>query len=330
MEQTGAVFDGTHYHNPVPTAVMGAGAFSKVLREYTKPHPGRVPAKQPGPFSINMQALEEAPPNDVQVTWLGHSTVLIAIDGKRILTDPVWYQRVSPFTHAGPKRFFEVPVSLSKLPLIDFILLSHDHYDHLDKGAIRYLTSKGIPVITMIGVGARLRRWGVKPELITELDWWQQKEVGDGFRITALPARHFSGRSLVDRFTTLWGSFAIKAPHHHIYFGADSGYYEGFKNIGAAMGPFDLTLLEIGAYNELWADIHMGPENAVQAHQDVQGKLLLPLHWGTFALAFHNWTEPIERLQTEATRKGVPLLVPAPGETRTLSGGAYINHWWKA
>jgi L-ascorbate metabolism protein UlaG (beta-lactamase superfamily) len=329
MKQKGAAFNGTHYRNPVPSEVMGAGAMPKILREYLKPHPGRVPAKRPGPFAVLPALLHEAQLDDVHVTWLGHSTTLLAIDGKRFLTDPVWYRRVSPFTHLGPERFFDAPVSLNELPPLDFILLSHDHYDHLDKGAIQYLSSKNTPVITMLGVGKRLRKWGINPALITELDWWQQKELGDGFMLTALPARHFSGRSLTDRFTTLWGSFAIKSPNHNIYFGADSGYYEGFKMIGELLGPFDLTLLEIGAYNSLWADIHMGPENAIQAHLDVRGRLLLPLHWGTFALAFHSWTEPVERLITEATKKSVQLIVPEPGETRTLSNGAYLNRWWE-
>jgi L-ascorbate metabolism protein UlaG (beta-lactamase superfamily) len=181
----------------------------------------------------------------------------------------------------------------------------------------------------MLGVGKRLLQWGIKKELVTELDWWQQKDLGDGFKVTALPARHFSGRWLTDRFTTLWGSFAIKGPKNTVYFGADSGYYEGFKKIGEAFGSFDLALLEIGAYNPMWADIHMGPENALNAYHDVNGMLLLPLHWGTFALAFHNWTEPIERLRIAAQKTGVPLLVPAPGETRTISDGSYINEWWK-
>ena len=329
MQQQGAQFDGKHFQNPVPTDVMRPGAMLTVLKEALKPHPGRTPDKHPGPFVVDKMALYKADTNDVFITWLGHSTVLFTIEGKRFLTDPVWYQRVSPFTKFGPKRFFDVPVLVNDLPPLDFILLSHDHYDHLDKGTILQLTKKNIPVITMLGVGKRLRKWGVADNLIIELDWWQQKDLGDGFRITALPARHFSGRWINDRFTTLWGSFAIQAPHHSIYHGADSGYYEGFIKIGDVFGSFDLTLLEIGAYNKHWADIHMGPENAVKAHVDLHGKLLLPLHWGTFALAFHSWTEPIERLLNEADKKKVPLLVPAPGETRSLRDGAYLNEWWK-
>lgn len=329
MDQTGARFDGKHYINPVPTEMMQPGAMFTILKESLKKHPGRAPHRPLGPFSIDKARLSTGSTNDVHLTWLGHSTMLMAVDGKRFLTDPVWYQRVSPFTRVGPKRFFQVPVPLDELPPLDAILLSHDHYDHLDKRAVQQLTKKNVQVVTMLGVAKRLLAWGVPPDLITELDWWQQKDLGSGFALTALPARHFSGRWINDRFTTLWGSFAIRTPNHNIYFGADSGYYEGFKKIGAALGPFDITMLEIGAYNQHWADIHMGPENAVQAHLDLNGKMLLPLHWGTFALAFHSWTEPIERLLAEAAKKNVQLVVPAPGETRALSKGAYVNQWWE-
>lgn len=329
MEQQGAHFDGKHFLNPVPTEMMGTGALPKILGLYLKRHPDRIPKKAPGPFNVDRTALQAVGDDDVHVTWLGHSTVFFVIDGKRFLIDPVWCQRVSPFMHVGPKRFFDVPVSLNDLPPVDYVLLSHDHYDHLDKNTILYLTAKNTPVITMRGVGKRLRNWGVAPTLVTEMDWWQQKKLGDGFQLTALPARHFSGRSLADRFTTLWGSFAIKGPRHSVYCGGDSGYYEGFKKIGAACGPFDLTMLEIGAYHEYWPDIHMGPETAVQAHIDLKGKLLLPLHWGTFALAFHGWTEPAERTLKAAANHNVQLLLPAPGETRTVREGAYINKWWE-
>jgi L-ascorbate metabolism protein UlaG (beta-lactamase superfamily) len=329
MEKKGAAFNGKQYLNPVHTEVMSAGAMRNVLLEYLKPHPGRMPSKPLGPFTTDRTALYQWPQQDVQVTWLGHSTVLLSIDGKRFLTDPVWYQRVSPFTGLGPKRFFQVPVSLHHLPPIDFILLSHDHYDHFDKTALRFLMSKNIPVITMLGVGKRLRNMGIPAKLITELDWWQEVSLSESFRATALPARHFSGRSLTDRFTTLWGSFALQGPKHSVYYGADSGYYDGFKTIGDAFGPFDLAMLEIGAYNTLWEDVHMGPESAAQACLDVKGNLLLPLHWGTFALAFHPWKEPIERMLIAAEKKDIPLLVPAPGETRVVSSGAYVNQWWK-
>jgi L-ascorbate metabolism protein UlaG (beta-lactamase superfamily) len=240
----------------------------------------------------------------------------------------MWYQRASPFLYAGPKRFFENPLPIDRLPHIDAVLLSHDHYDHLDKKTILQLAAKGIPVITMLGVGKRLLKWGIAKSLVTELDWWQHTEV-DGHRITAAPARHFSGRWLNDRFSTLWGSFAVKGPLHNVYYGADSGYYNGFITIGEKLGPFDLAMLEIGAYNEEWEAIHMGPEKAAQASQDVKAALLMPIHWGTFNLAMHPWTEPVERLLTEAGKKKVSLFLPVPGETYSVNHAAYNSRWWE-
>jgi L-ascorbate metabolism protein UlaG (beta-lactamase superfamily) len=223
-----------------------------------------------------------------------------------------------------------MPVDIDDLPRIDLILLSHDHYDHLDKSTILKLTGKGIPVITMLGVGKRLLKWDVPSHLVTEMDWWDHKKIDGNIYITATPARHFSGRWLNDRFTTLWGAFAIKSQQHHVYYGADSGYFEGFKDIGERLGPFDLTMMEIGAYNEDWASIHMGPENAVQAHLDVKGKVLMPIHWGTFPLAFHSWTEPAERVIAAAEVNHVPLLMPAPGETIGYKKTTYIHKWWQS
>lgn len=328
MMQTSDHFNGKIFLNPVPTEVMGKGAFFRVLRKYFEKHPGREPAKPLGPFSVDVDVLHRLPSSALRVTWLGHSTVLLDVDGKRFLTDPLWYQRVSPFTQVGPKRFFQNPLSFQDIPPIDYILLSHDHYDHLDKETIIRLTQKGIPVITMLGVGKRLVKWGVDPHLVTELDWWQSVSV-DKHLITATPARHFSGRWLRDRFSTLWGSFAVEGPLHNVFFGADSGYFSGFTQIGEKLGPFHLALLEIGAYNQEWEAIHMGPEKAVQASLDLKADFLLPIHWATFNLAFHSWTEPVERLLTEAQNKDMPLLLPAPGETLTVMNTAYNSQWWK-
>ncbi|MBD0287925.1 MAG: MBL fold metallo-hydrolase [Flavisolibacter sp.] len=321
-------FNGSIFLNPVSTGVMQKGAFFRVLKKYFQKHPDREPAVAPGPFTTDIALLQQVPTDMLRITWLGHSTTLIEIDGKRFLTDPVWSRRASPFTRLGPKRFFNNPVELDDLPSIDFILLSHNHYDHLDKKTIIRLTSKGIPVITMLGVGNHLRNWGIHKDQITELDWWQTIEAGNQCSITAAPARHFSGRWLNDRFKTLWGSFAIRGSVHNVYFGADSGYYEGFKTIGERLGPFDLTMLDIGAYNEEWEAIHMGPEKAVQAFVDVKGGMLMPIHWGTFSLAFHPWTEPIEQLIKEASKRQVPLFIPAPGETCTVDAEAYNSEWW--
>lgn len=316
------------FRNPVPTEVMLPGSFFKVLRKYFKKYPDQEPLIPRGTFTSDTHLISMVPENILRVTWLGHSSSLIEIDGKRFLTDPLWYQRVSPFQFTGPKRFFDNPIKINQLPPVDHILLSHDHYDHLDKNSILYLISRGIPVITMLGVGKRLINWGANKNLIIELDWWQELIIGD-HKITALPARHFSGRWLTDRFKTLWGSFSIKGPNHHVYFGADSGYYDGFKTIGDKLGPFDLTMLDTGAYGAEWPLIHMGPENAVSAHQDLQGRLLMPIHWGTFKLAYHPWKEPVERVIAAAEKNGVQLILPTPGEIRDVGLGEYNSGWWR-
>ena len=321
-------FNGKIFLNPVPTEVMGPGSFFRVMREFFKKHPGREPASPLGPFQVDQILLANLPPHTLRITWLGHSSLLIETDGKRFLTDPVWYDRVSPFKYLGPKRFFKNPLDIDNLPPIDFILLSHDHYDHLDKRSLLHLAKSSIPIITMLGVGKRLINWGVPKDLVSEMDWWQSKQIADGFTITATPARHFSGRWINDRFTTLWGAFAIKSPSHNIFFGADSGYYDGFTTIGQNLGPFDIAMLEIGAYNQNWEAIHMGPENAVQATIDLGRPLLLPIHWGTFNLAMHTWHEPVERLITEAEKKDVQLVLPSPGETITINKKPYNSQWW--
>lgn len=321
-------FNGKIFLNPVPTEVMEKGAFARVMGNYFKKHPNRTPSKPLGPFKADLTQLNAPNDNSLKITWFGHSGSLIQIEGKRLLTDPLWCLRASPFSMLGPKRFFENPVAIEDLPQVDCILLSHDHYDHLDKTSILKLAEKGIKIITMLGVGKRLMQWGVSKSLVTELDWWQSAKVGEHITITALPSRHFSGRWLTDRFKTLWGSFAIKGATHSVYFGADSGYYDGFKKIGDKLGPFDVTMLDTGAYNPEWAAIHMGPENTVKAHEDLKGTLLMPIHWGLFSLAFHPWTEPVERVIAAAKLHDVPLLVPAPGETITVNGQPYNSKWW--
>lgn len=326
MQEPTGHFDGRLFQNPVPTEVMRPGSFFKLLKAYLNKPKNQTPSRPPGPFPVNLDLLHQLPSGVVRVTWLGHSTILLDIDGKRFLTDPVWYDRASPFLYLGPKRFFPPPVSLDELPGIDYILLSHDHYDHLDKNAIIFLTSRRIPVITLLGVGRHLLKWGIAKELITETDWWQELTLGDGFSLTTLPARHFSGRWINDRFHTLWGSFAIQGPGHNVYFGADSGFYEGFKTIGERLGPFDLTMLDTGAYHPLWESIHMGPENAVRAHKDLKGKLMMPIHWGTFPLALHPWTEPVERVIQAAGPEGISLFMPAPGQTKIAE--EYNSNWW--
>lgn len=217
---------------------------------------------------------------------------------------------------------------MNLLPHLDLVLLSHDHYDHLDSFTIKKLAKTSVPFICSLGMSRHLIRWGVSPDRITELDWTQQTSVGE-LTITALPARHFSGR--FRRNQTLWSSFAIKGPRHSVYYGGDSGpFTEGFREIGQAYGPFDLTMMEIGAYGPYWPEIHMGPASAAEGHQALRGDILLPIHWGLFNLAYHHWREPVELILREADQRGIKLLLPRPGEPVEVNGKDYRSNWWNS
>ena len=267
------------------------------------------------------------PEAGLRITWLGHSTVLIEVDGVRLLTDPVWSERCSPSSVVGPTRFFAPPVSLEELPALDAVVLSHDHYDHLDEATLVALAERTKKFFAPLGVGAHLEYWGIAPQKIVELDWWQQQNVG-AVTVTATPARHFSGRSLGDANATLWASWAFVGPKHRVYFSGDTALFPGFAEIGERLGPFDAALLEVGAYDALWADVHLGPEQAVAAHRALRGGLLIPVHWGTFDLALHAWTEPAERLLVAAEAEGVRVVVPRPGQSIEPSRAPGLERWW--
>ncbi|WP_099245963.1 MBL fold metallo-hydrolase [Mycobacterium sp. shizuoka-1] len=263
------------------------------------------------------------------VSWLGHSTALIEIDGYRVLTDPVWSDRCSPSRAVGPQRLHPVPTPLESLPALDAVVVSHDHYDHLDMDTVLALArTQRAPFVVPLGVGAHLRQWRIPPERIIELDWNEQTRIGD-LTLVCTPARHFSGRFL-SRNTTLWSSWAIIGPQHRAYFGGDTGYTSSFAQIGADHGPFDLTLMPIGAYNTAWPDIHMNPEEAVRAHRDVtDAGLLVPIHWCTFRLAPHPWAEPVERMLLAADDAGVRTAVPRPGGRVVTATAGAIDPWWE-
>ena len=330
---------GRKYLNPVPTVVGGFGMVWKVLPLFFTNREERVPKGVLGPFRTDASVFGRVPESGLRITWMGHSTMVVEVDGVRVLVDPVWDQRAAPVRFAGPKRFFDAPLKLEEMPAIDVVLVSHDHYDHLGKSTVQRLSRMESMTrarwVTSEGVGEILRGFGVGAELITELNWMDCVTVtgadGAELNITALPARHFSGRALGNRFETLWSSFVLKGASHNVYFGADSGWWEGFAEIGAAYGPFDLTMLEIGAFNELWKDIHMGPDGAARAFEALGGAgLLMPIHWGLFDLALHGWQWPMERMLELAAEKGLKLWAPEPGLPAEVVRGVEVrSDWWR-
>jgi len=262
----------------------------------------------------------------LRATWLGHSTVLLEIDGKRVLTDPVWGLRASPFSFLGPKRFQPVPVEIDALPPLDAIVISHDHYDHLDYVSIRALAALNVPFVTSLGVGAHLEAWGVPPERIIELDWWESTTLANGLAITAAPSHHFSGRGLKDRNGTLWSSFVMRGERHSVFFSGDTGLSPLFAEIGQRLGPFDLVMIEVGAFDPSWGSIHLGPDNALQAWAQLGSGRFLPVHWATFNLAMHPWAQPAEVLY-ENSPEG--LVMPLLGQPFEPAHVEEVQPWWR-
>ena len=283
------------------------------------------------PAASPLELWRKRPQSGLRVTWLGHSTVLIEIDGRRVLTDPVWGPRASPSRLIGPKRFQPVPVALKSLPSIDLVVISHDHYDHLDYPTIRAMAKIDTMFVTSLGVGAHLEAWGVRPERIAELDWWESFSLpGSDLTITAAPSQHFSGRHIGDRNATLWSSMVIRSSNHRVFFSGDTGLTDEYRTIAEKLGPFDLTMLEIGAFHPAWGDIHLGPDNAVEALSLLGGGNFLPVHWGTFALAMHEWDQPIERVLELERQGGFRLLAPRLGEAIEPAHDHRITPWWRA
>lgn len=276
---------------------------------------------------VDFQQIVNAQSDELKVTWVGHSSQIINIDGKIILTDPV-YENNTVFM--GPSRYNgEVPFNIDDLPEIDIVLISHNHYDHLNLSTIERINPKVKQFIVPLMVGAELEEIGVPREKIIELDWWEETIPFEDFLVVLTPTQHFSGRGLFDRDETLWGSFVLKGPKHKIFFSGDSGYFEGFKEIGDKYGPFDYTFLECGAYNEKWHFVHMFPEETVQAHIELKGKILQPIHWGTFDLALHAWYDPMVRVSRAADSFGIKLSTPIVGETITVDENLFTERWWE-
>ncbi|HTQ16274.1 MBL fold metallo-hydrolase [Mycobacterium sp.] len=314
--------------DPATLYIMDREEWRQIVWELLGPRSATRPS---APIPLASPQIYRGAAGPLAVSWFGHSTALVEIDGYRVLTDPVWSDRCSPSDIVGPRRLHPPPVQLEGLPAVDAVVISHDHYDHLDLDTVIALArTQRAPFFVPLGVGAHLRAWGIPEHRIVELDWNQSARV-DELTVVCMPARHFSGRSFT-RNTTLWASWAFIGPNHRAYFGGDTGYTKSFTNIGADHGPFDLTLLPIGAYNTAWPDIHMNPEEAVRAHLDVTDSgsgLLVPVHWGTFRLAPHPWAEPVERLLKAAEPEGVEVAVPTPGQRIDPAGPLRFHPWWR-
>jgi L-ascorbate metabolism protein UlaG (beta-lactamase superfamily) len=268
--------------------------------------------------------------NKDSLTWFGHSTFLLHVENKKILIDPMFGPSPSPVPIIGSKRYSgDLLYVIEKLPAIDAVLITHDHYDHLDYPSILRLRDKVGHFFVPIGVAAHLSRWGIPKEKITEFNWWDEQKWKD-LTIAAVPSQHFSGRGMFNRDTTLWLGWVIMGENLKLYTSGDGGYGPHFREIGKKYGPFDLTLIEGGQYDPRWANIHMMPEESVQAHIDVNGKNMMLTHWGAFTLAYHGWSEPVERALREAKKKEVGLIAPKIGESIILNQSMPTPvSWWR-
>ncbi len=306
---------------------MSFKSFISMAGEYFFKRNSRTPDTSLPVRQADMSFFNREGHGQLNATWLGHSSLMINIDGFRIVTDPVLEKRVSIL---GPSRYNgEVPVDVDDIPDIDVVIISHDHYDHLNKYSIQKLHGRTSRFIVPLNVGKRLIAWGVPEEKVVELSWWQEYKINSELLIAATPAQHFSGRGIGDRNETLWASWVIGTKWHTVFFSGDSGYFGGFRQIGEKYGPFDMTFIECGAYGESWPGVHMFPEQTVQAHLDLNGGILHPIHWGTFNLAFHPWFEPMERLTAAAWEEGVTVATPVVGGSTVFGDTPRSERWWE-
>jgi L-ascorbate metabolism protein UlaG (beta-lactamase superfamily) len=330
MKASPRYVDGSFRNTSEVLPGLKKGTVAPTISEFLCGGQRRVP---PGPLP-SMSPLggwSRAPATPLRATWLGHSTVLLEMDGVRVLTDPVWGERASPVTFAGPKRFQPVPVPIASLPRLDAVVISHDHYDHLDYPTILELARIDVPFFTSLGVGAHLEAWGVPASRITELDWWESAELPkSGLSITAAPSQHFSGRALGGRNATLWSSFILRRERCSVFFSGDTGLTAEYSDIKNRLGPFDLVMLEVGAFHPAWGDIHLGPEHALEAFGLLGGAHFLPVHWGTFNLAMHAWDDPAETLLLRAPAQGAHLVMPRLGEPVEPSRAEGVSPWWRS
>ncbi|WP_041633211.1 MBL fold metallo-hydrolase [Maribacter sp. HTCC2170] len=308
---------------------MDFSKFVKSLVGFFSPRPKTTPTSNIDVITVDSLSIAQYK-DSTRLVWFGHSTFLLQMKGKNILIDPMFSAVPAPHPMLGGKRFSsELPIEIDQLPQIDAVVLSHDHYDHLDYGSIQRLKNKTNHFFTPLGVGVHLQEWGISEERITELDWWQEISFED-LVFKCAPAQHFSGRGVNDRGNTLWSSWVIQSESESIFFSGDSGYGPHFKEIGDKYGPFDFAMMECGQYNEMWKEIHMMPEETAQAGIDIKAKFIMPIHWGAFKLAMHQWTDPVERLTSKAAELQIPIIVPRIGESIFLQHQKFeANEWWK-
>ncbi len=305
--------------------------FLEATQEWLKESENRNPSENIEVEKVTPASLNQLPDSVAQLIWFGHSAFLLKMEGKNILLDPMLGNSPTPhLLFEVPRYSKELPMSIEDLPQIDAVIFSHDHYDHLDYGSVIKLKDKVEHFYVPLGLGNHLQSWGVEPSAITELDWWEAANF-EGIELVLTPARHFSGRGFGDRLMTLWGSWVIRGQYQNLYFSGDGGYGKHFKEIGEKYGPFDLSLMECGQYNQRWKLIHMMPEETVQAAIDIKSKVFMPIHWGAFTLALHSWTDPAERATAEAQRLNIPVTTPKIGEPLILDGRDLPQgKWWDA
>jgi L-ascorbate metabolism protein UlaG (beta-lactamase superfamily) len=317
------------FANPNKVPLIAPGSTWKLIKKYTV-----IPRQSPKPTGrLSTEPLRAEDWTGLKTgglffSWLGHSSLLIALEGKTILVDPVLEERASPFSWIGPKRFHPSPLALKDLFPVDVVLITHDHYDHLEKSTIKKLAGKANLFLVPLGNAELLEKWGIPPRKIIELDWWGQHKLGT-LKFSATPAIHYSGRSLFNKNKRLWCSWSVQGLNRNIFISGDSGFFEGFKEIGQKAGPFDMTFLKIGSYDETWKQIHMTPEEAVRQHLDLRGRVLVPIHWATFDLALHPWFEPMERLVTAAKENEVQFIIPKIGQRINADRLPEMEFWWR-
>lgn len=320
-------YKGRHFVNRLPSEELSAGNFFRMAKKFfTEKQPDKRPAR-PLPVHSITNEFDGPPSENLRFAWLGHSSVILEIEGRRLLLDPMLSERSSLVRWAGPRRFHPAPITVENLPQVDAVLISHDHFDHLDRATIMALADRHLLFYTPIGVGQRLIDWGIEPQKIIQMNWWDSHRPND-LQITATPARHFSGRGLLDRDMTLWTSWTITGDRHRVFFSGDTGPTPDMAEIGERFGPFDLTFIEIGAYDEYWGSIHAGPQVATEIHRQVKGRRMVPIHWATFDLAYHSWYTPAEEVVAATSETEVDLLNPEIGAV--INPHNHLSKsWWR-